>query len=118
MKRFRFEDLAKPNSFIGDAEGSRLVCLSGERHPRFEVVFGGRYENRPPEVIVADEFIAEKSFKARGKRLTTFEVKEIREIEPLEKEEEAEPASQPEVEFEVTNPEEIAGDEQMKLDFE
>ena len=118
LKRFRFEDLAKPNSFIGDAEGSRLVCLSGERHPRFEVVFGGRYENRPPEVIVADEFIAEKSFKARGKRLTTFEVKEIREIEPLEKEEEAEPASQPEVEFEVTNPEEIAGDEQMKLDFE
>ena len=113
-----FEDLAKPNSFIGDAEGSRLVCLSGERHPRFEVVFGGRYENRPPEVIVADEFIAEKSFKARGKRLTTFEVKEIREIEPLEKEEEAQPASQPEVEFEVTNPEEIAGDEQMKLDFE
>ena len=69
-------------------------------------------------MIVADEFIAEKSFKARGKRLTTFEVKEIREIEPLEKEEEAEPASQPEVEFEVTNPEEIAGDEQMKLDFE
>ena len=118
LKRFRFEDLAKPNSFIGDAEGSRLVCLSGERHPRFEVVFGGRYENRPPEVIVADEFIAEKSFKARGKRLTTFEVKEIREIEPLEKEEEAESASQPEVEFEVTNPEEIAGDEQMKLDFE
>ena len=118
LKRFRFEDLAKPNSFIGDAEGSRLVCLSGERHPRFEVVFGGRYENRPPEVIVADEFIAEKSFKARGKRLTTFEVKEIREIEPLEKEEEAELASQPEVEFEVTNPEEIAGDEQMKLDFE
>ena len=118
LKRFRFEDLVKPNSFIGDAEGSRLVCLSGERHPRFEVVFGGRYENRPPEVIVADEFIAEKSFKARGKRLTTFEVKEIREIEPLEKEEEAEPASQPEVEFEVTNPEEIAGDEQMKLDFE
>ena len=118
LKRFRFEDLVKPNSFIGDAEGSRLVCLSGERHPRFEVVFGGRYENRPPEVIVADEFIAEKSFKARGKRLTTFEVKEIREIEPLEKEEEAESASQPEVEFEVTNPEEIAGDEQMKLDFE
>ena len=118
LKRFRFEDLVKPNSFIGDAEGSRLVCLSGERHPRFEVVFGGRYENRPPEVIVADEFSAEKSFKARGKRLTTFEVKEIREIEPLEKEEEAESASQPEVEFEVTNPEEIAGDEQMKLDFE
>lgn len=116
LKRFRFEDSAKLNSIIGDTEGSRLVCLSSERHPRFEIVFGGRYENRPAEVVVADEFIAEKSYKARGKRLTTFEVKEIREIEPLVKEDEQE--MNREVEFEITNPEELAEDEQMKLDFE
>lgn len=116
LKRFRFEDSAKLNSIIGDTEGSRLVCLSSERHPRFEIVFGGRYENRPAEVIVADEFIAEKSYKARGKRLTTFEVKEIRETEPLLKEEEQEINSN--VEFEITNPEDVAEDEQMKLDFE
>lgn len=116
LKRFRFEDSAKLNSIIGDTEGSRLVCLSSERHPRFEIVFGGRYENRPAEVVVADEFIAEKSYKARGKRLTTFEVKEIREIEPLVKEEELEINNN--VEFEITNPEDVAEDEQMKLDFE
>ena len=116
LKRFRFEDSAKLNSIIGDTEGSRLVCLSSERHPRFEIVFGGRYENRPAEVVVADEFIAEKSYKARGKRVTTFEVKEIREIEPLVKEDEQE--MNHEVEFEITNPEELAEDEQMKLDFE
>lgn len=116
LKRFRFEDTAKLNSIIGDTEGSRLVCLSSERHPRFEIVFGGRYENRPAEVIVADEFIAEKSYKARGKRVTTFEVKEIREIEPLVKEDEQE--MNRDVEFEITNPEELAEDEQMKLDFE
>lgn len=118
LKRFCFEDLSRPNSIIGEAEGSRLVCLSGERHPRFEVVFGGRNELRPPEIIVADEFIGEKSFKARGKRVTSFEVKEIREIEPLHKEEDEFEVQQDEVEFEVTNPEEIAGEEQMKLDFE
>lgn len=118
LKRFCFEDLSRPNSIIGEAEGSRLVCLSGERHPRFEVVFGGRNELRPPEIIVADEFIGEKSFKARGKRVTSFEVKEIREIEPLHKEEDELEVQQDEVEFEVTNPEEIAGEEQMKLDFE
>lgn len=118
LKRFCFEDLSRPNSIIGEAEGSRLVCLSGERHPRFEVVFGGRNELRPPEIIVADEFIGEKSFKARGKRVTSFEVKEIREIEPLHKEEDELAVQQNEVEFEVTNPEEIAGEEQMKLDFE
>ena len=116
LKRFRFEDSARLNSIIGDTEGSRLMCLSSERHPRFEIVFGGRYENRPVEVIVADEFIAEKSYKARGKRLTTFEVKEIREIEPLLKEEEREINNN--VEFEITNPEDVAEDEQMKLDFE
>ncbi len=117
LKRFRFEDSAKLNSVIGETEGSRLICLSGERYPRFEVMFGGKYEARPPEIILAEEFIGEKSYKARGKRITTFEVKEIREIEPLVKEEEIESINT-EVEFEITNPEEIAGEEQMKLDFE
>lgn len=117
LKRFRFEDSGKLNSIIGETEGSRLVCLSDEKHPRFEVVFGGKYEARPVEVIVADEFIGEKSYKARGKRITTFEVKEIREIEPLEREEEAS-EDYPEVELEVTNPEKMAGEEQMTLDFE
>lgn len=119
LKRFRFEDSPKLNSFIGDTEGSRLLCLSSESHPRFEVVFGGRYEARLPEIIDAAEFIGEKSYKARGKRLTTFEVKEIREVEPLVKESESGEIGENEVEFEITNPEEmVRGEEQMKLDFE
>lgn len=117
LKRFKFEETSKLISFIGEAEGSRLVLISSERHPRIEIKFGGKYSTRPTEVISADEFIGEKSYKARGKRLTTYEVTKIKEIEPLvvagEEEEES-----PEVEFEVTNPEEIAGEEQMKLDFE
>ncbi len=117
LKRFRFEESARLNTIIGESESSRLVALSCERHPRFEILFGGRYEARPAEVVVADEFIAEKSFKARGKRLTTFEVKTIREIEPLVKEEVPAEINN-EVEFEITNPEELAGEEQMTLDFE
>ena len=107
----------KLNSIIGEVEGSRLICLNHERDTRFEVIYGGIFEARPADVIVADEFIGEKSFKARGKRITTFEVNEIREIEPLLKEGEADEINT-DIEFEVTNPEEIAGDEQMKLDFE
>lgn len=120
LKRFCFEDSTKVVSFIGETEGSYLVTLSCERHPRVEITFGGHHEKRLPEVIVADEFIAEKSYKARGKRLTTFEVKEIREIEPLVKEgEDEEVSGGANVEFEVTNPEEIAGsDEQMRLSFD
>lgn len=117
LKRFKFEETSRHTSFIGDTEGSRLVVLSCERHPRFEVVFGGRYENRPAEVIVADDFIAEKSYKARGKRLTTFDVKEIKENEPLVLEGEDEVQS--DVEFEITNPGDVLeSDDQMKLDFE
>jgi len=117
LKRFRFEDSAKLNSIIGETEGSRLVVLSSERHPRFEVVYGGKYESRPAEVIPADEFIGEKSYKARGKRITTFDVKEIREAEPLRKEDDNTAEINAGVEFEITNPEEIAGEEQMKFDF-
>ncbi|WP_294139889.1 DNA gyrase/topoisomerase IV subunit A [uncultured Sanguibacteroides sp.] len=121
LKRFRFEDSAKLLSFIGDTEGSRLVCLSGEVRPRFEILFGGRYEKRPGEIIVADEFIAEKSYKARGKRMTTYDVKEIREIEPLDAgEEETQPEGEEgsSVDFEITNPDMLSGESQMTLDFE
>ena len=119
LKRFRFEDMVRITSFIGESEGSYLVCLSGEKRPRFEIVFGGRYENRPAEAIVADEFIAEKSYKARGKRLTTYEVKEIREIEPLDSGEEEKPEEGgTDVDFEITNPDMLSDESQMKLDFE
>lgn len=119
LKRFKFEESNKVISFIGDTEGARLVALSCERHPRFELVFGGKYVNRPAEVVQADVFIAEKSYKARGKRLTTYEVGKIQEIEPLVVEGEEDQARNAEVEFEVTNPSEIAdSEEQMKLDFD
>lgn len=121
VKRFKFEETSKLVSFICETEGSSLVALSGEKHPRFEITFGGKYSSRPNEIVQAEEFIGEKSYKARGKRLTTFEVKGIREIEPLVLESEAEETEEfnTHVEFEVTNPSEIAGDsEQMKIDFE
>lgn len=122
LKRFKFENTVKVVSFIGEAEGSRLVCLSDAKRPRFEVVFGGRHKNRPAEVIDSEEFIGEKTYKARGKRMTTFDVKEICEMEPLPGEEqETEPDTtnpSPEVDFEITNPEAMENEGQMKLDFE
>lgn len=106
LKRFRFEECTKLNSVVGENEKSCLVCLSSEKYPRFEVSFGGKYESRPPLVISAEEFIGEKSFRAKGKRITTFEVREIREIEPVADEVDVRENSVPDVEFEITNPEE------------
>lgn len=84
IKRFRFEVANKLQSFIGDNPKSYLVHLSDKLGARFRVVFGGADSFREPIEIVAADFIAEKSFKAKGKRVVNFEIDKIEEIEPVE----------------------------------
>lgn len=83
LKRFQFELSQKAQSFIGDHPKSELVSISEADFPRFELVFGGSDAHRGMLEIDAEQFIGVKSFKARGKRLTTFAVKTINELEPL-----------------------------------
>ena len=45
--------------------------------------FGGKNKTREPEIIEVADFIGVKSFKAKGKRLSTYEVSVIKELEPL-----------------------------------
>jgi topoisomerase-4 subunit A len=80
LKRFKFEGVNGLMSFIGEHKDSKLLILTDQDHPQFEIEFGGKNNDRPIEVIDAEEFISEKSFKARGKRLTTYVVKKITEI--------------------------------------
>ncbi len=86
LKRFTFEVSEKLSSLIGDEETSKMVFISAETAPLVEVVFGGNDEHREKLEIDAEEFIGVKSYRARGKRLTTFEVAEINELKPLNKE--------------------------------
>lgn len=93
LKRFSFEPVNKRTKFIGDNEKSYLLLLSDKPGCRIEVTFGGNDAFREPLTVDATEFIAVKSFRAKGKRITTFEVDSIAEIEPRlieEMEEEAE----------------------------
>lgn len=93
LKRFQIEEETstnKPQNFIGDTNENRLIAYSWHSHPRFEIEFGGKHSEREPEIVEADEFIGVKSFKARGKRITTFEVAQIKEIEPIKPDEEDE----------------------------
>ncbi len=83
LKRFTFDDVNKLTSFVGDNENSYFVCLSCEKHPQFEIFYGGKYKDRPSDVVVAEDFIAVKSFKARGKRISTFDIDKIVELDPL-----------------------------------
>lgn len=84
LKRFTFEPSAKKQSFIGDNDKSELLCLSDAQGARFRVVFGGNDTFRGTMDVTAAEFIACKSFKAKGKRLTNYDVTDIHEIEPIE----------------------------------
>ena len=68
----------------GSNEESKLILLTDEKYPRFNVKFGGGDEFREPLIIDADEFIAVKSFKAKGKRVSNYEIAEVTEIEPRE----------------------------------
>ena len=65
-----------------------MFILSSDRYPRVEVKFGGGDSFREALVIDAEEFIGEKSFKAKGKRLSNFEIESVTELEPREVEEE------------------------------
>lgn len=90
IKRFQFEPSVKLQSFIGGNKDSKLLMLSDERYPRYEVRFGGGDSFREPLDIDAEEFIGEKSFKAKGKRLSNYEIDTIVELEPRDVEEEDE----------------------------
>lgn len=83
IKRFTFEPSVKPQRFVSEEDGSRLIALSDHTHPRLEVVFGGLDKDRPAMEVDAVEFIGVKSFKAKGKRVTLLEVDTIRELEPI-----------------------------------
>ncbi len=83
MKRFEFEPSARRQRFIGENDKSKLIALSDAPGARFEVKFGGDDAFRGSMEIVAKDFIAVKSFRAKGKRITNFAVESITELEPL-----------------------------------
>lgn len=86
IKRFQIDGSTngKLQSLTGDNQGSRMILLSDHLFPNIKIRFGGKHADRDPEIILAPEYIGLKSFKARGKRLTTFAVKKILEIDPTE----------------------------------
>ena len=84
VKRFSFVlSDNTPLSFIAPGTKSYLVALSEDKHPQFQVIFGGKYEHRDPENIDAEEYIAKKGYAAKGKKCHQYDLKEVKFIEPL-----------------------------------
>ena len=81
LKRFCFEATTRKQNYLGENKHNRLILMTDE-YPRLEIIFGGHDSFRDPVVVDAEEFIAVKGFKAKGKRLTTYTVETINELEP------------------------------------
>ncbi len=103
LKRFTFEATAKKQNYLGENKHSKLILLSEQVFPRIQVVFGGHDDFREPLIVEASDFVGVKSYKAKGKRLTTYTVGNIEELEPTRMPE-PEDATEPEAgDDEATN---------------
>ena len=84
VKRFSFDVSDNtPVNFISESKGSYLVALSDDKHPQFEITFGGKHEHREAENVDAEEFIAKKGLQAKGKKVSAMDVKSVKFIEPI-----------------------------------
>lgn len=116
IKRFTFEPSARKQRFIGENASSSIILLTDTAGARFRVTFGGGDAFREPMEIDAAEFIGTKSFKAKGKRLTTWTLGAVEEIEPnvaVAEQEEQQEATVQELPEEESQPEteELSDDE-------
>jgi topoisomerase-4 subunit A len=101
LKRFNLDPSAKRINILGDEKGSKLVLLTDTVYPRVLVTLGGADSFREPMEIDAETFVGIKGVKARGRRVTAFNVNDVEELEPLRM-----PEPEPEPESDVNDAEE------------
>ena len=90
VKRFYMEANKRKQNFLGDNTESQLILLTDAAYPRINVTYGGADESRPATEIDVEQFIAVKGFKAKGKRISTWQIAGIEELEPTRWPEETE----------------------------
>ena len=110
IKRFEMEAIRKHQNYLGENPNNKPVLLTDTAYPRILVTFGGADEPRPPMEIDAESFIAVKGFKAKGKRITTFHIGNIEELEPLRMPEPKNEGDNEEVETQVEEEENLDPD--------
>lgn len=106
LKRFLLEEdkLRKKDTILTNPDDT-LLLLTDEPYARVEVV----YEDGTTEEVEAEDFIAVKGVRAKGKRVSTGTVTEVHELEPLK---------QPEDEADDDSDEEDTPDEEVESDMD
>jgi len=82
VKRFLMEATKRHQNYLGENAENKLVLLSDVFYPRLKVTFAGHDSFRDTIEIDVDEFIGVKGFKAKGKRISTYQIGTIEELEP------------------------------------
>lgn len=111
VKRFSFEESERLQCFIHESPDAKMVSMTEVEYPRFEISFGGKHQTRQSEIIEVAEFIGVKGYKAKGKRLSSYTVDNIMELEPVVKRE----VQAPQIPEEEPEPEEEQVQEPPKV---
>ena len=83
LKRFLMDAGRKHQNYLGDNPNSQQLLLTDTPYPLIRVTFKDADATRPPMDIDAESFIGVKGFKAKGKRITTWHVGQVEELEPV-----------------------------------
>jgi len=118
IKRFHPEITSKKNLFIPESRESKLLNISIDHFPVIKVIFNESTNKKVlEEIINIDEFIGIKNYKAKGKRISTFEIKSIKMLEPFPYEEnEEEMPKEPEQEILKTEENIVSEKKKIKPD--
>ena len=95
LKRFLMDAAKRKQNWLSDNPASKLILLTDTVYPRIQVTYGGADEFRGSEEIDAEQFIAVKGFKAKGKRISTWQLAAVEELEPTRFPEEPESPDNP-----------------------
>ena len=88
IKRFHPEITNKKSLFIPESKDSKILNFCIDHFPVIKVIFDESTNKKVlEETINIHEFIGIKSYKAKGKRISTFEIKSIKMLKPLPYEE-------------------------------
>ncbi|MBR2352352.1 MAG: DNA gyrase/topoisomerase IV subunit A [Alistipes sp.] len=82
MKRFQLEMTDRAQYVLDEDGSSRVECLSAAKGAQLQLTYKGAQASRPADTIDVEEFVGVKSCKAKGKRLSTFDVASLTFIEP------------------------------------
>ena len=82
MKRFQLEPTEKMLSFLEGEDVADFVCMTGVEGAKLVVTYKGAHATRPADEVDVDSFIGVKSPRAKGKRITTYDVDTLHFVEP------------------------------------